>query len=83
MRDRYESMREALAELERSDERLFAIATEPEKFSTLKGSVEESLEGRLEGLFPRQLWVPTDTKGKDAWDSEWTRPLPEQEEAGK
>ena len=30
-------------------------------------------ESRLEGLIPREAWVPVDRKGK-AWDYEWERP---------
>jgi large subunit ribosomal protein L40 len=85
MRDRYESMRAAIEELGRTDRRLYGIATKPDKFSTIKGikgnaGVQESLEGRLEGLFPRQLRIPVDTPGKHVWDSEWVRPEPEEED---
>ncbi|WVR06818.1 hypothetical protein IAU60_003854 [Kwoniella sp. DSM 27419] len=30
-------------------------------------------ETRVEGLVPREMWVPTETRGK-GWNYEWTRP---------
>jgi large subunit ribosomal protein L40 len=31
------------------------------------------LEARIEGLVPREAWVPTETRGK-GWKYDWTRP---------
>lgn len=38
-------------------------------------------ESRLEGLVPREAWVPTETRGK-GWDYEWTRPSGERSVSG-
>lgn len=32
------------------------------------------LEARVDGLVPREAWVPVDSRGK-GWNYEWTRPL--------
>lgn len=62
MARRYESMRAAIEELERTSKRLFDAAVHGPKFSTVRGTKGEqgkkaSAEGRIEGLFPRQLPV--------------------------
>lgn len=72
-------MQEALKELEATDSRLFEAATAPQPTLSQKHKgpegVTKSREGRLDGLFPRQIRVPTENKGEAvAWDSEWRRP---------
>lgn len=62
MQERYDSMIKAIEELERTSPRLFEEATQKNKFNTVKGTQGEagkkaSLEGRIPGLFPRQLPV--------------------------
>jgi len=39
------------------------------------------LEARLDGLVPREAWVPTETRGK-GWDYEWKRPSGERSVSG-
>lgn len=62
LQDRYESMLEAIDELEKVSRPHWKLATQGPKFSTVRGTKGEagkraSLEGRIEGLFPRQLPV--------------------------
>lgn len=62
MEARYESMRSAIDELQRTDPRTYALATQGAKFSTVKGTRGESgkkasAQGRIDGLFPRQMPV--------------------------
>jgi large subunit ribosomal protein L40 len=39
---------------------------------TLRGAERRAMEGRIRGLFPRDLRPPTDTPPKDGWKYEWT-----------
>lgn len=79
LRARYEALESALKMLENTDKRLFDLATS-ERISSTRGTgniskdQELSKEGRLPGLFPRQLPIPTHSSGKAAWDSTWKRP---------
>ena len=62
MQGRYDSMIQALNELEKTSPALFNSATGGPKFSTTRGTKGDSgkrasLRGRIEGLFPRQLPV--------------------------
>lgn len=62
MNARYESMQEALEELKNTSTFLFREATEVSKFNTVRGTKGEagkqaSIEGRIPGLFPRQMAV--------------------------
>jgi len=59
---RYASMQGAIVELEKTSKPLFDAAVHGPKFSTVRGTKGEagkraSAEGRIEGLFPRQLPV--------------------------
>jgi large subunit ribosomal protein L40 len=45
----------------------------PEEIKGKKGSEARFLEVRLEGMWPRESWVPTETRGK-GWNYEWKRP---------
>lgn len=38
-----------------------------------KGPEARWLEARIEGLVPREAWVPTETRGK-GWNYDWKRP---------
>lgn len=38
-----------------------------------KGAEARWLEARIDGLVPREAWVPTDTRGK-GWNYKWKRP---------
>jgi len=62
MQERYDCMIRAIEELERTSPRLFEEATQKNKFNTVKGTLGEagkkaSVEGRIPGLFPRQMPV--------------------------
>ena len=84
LKAKYEAIREAMTELEAVSPRLFAAAIEGEKErSVVKSSRTEagklaSADGRVPGLFPRQMRVPTETIGNFRWDSEWKRPKEEE-----
>lgn len=79
MKVRFDAMQEALQELEVADPRLFQAATAPQSSLSQKHKGAEGLsasrEGRLDGLFPRQIRVPTEASGDTvAWDADWKRP---------
>jgi large subunit ribosomal protein L40 len=78
-------MQEAVEELKNVDDRLFHWATVPrdqrrlikpeaEALRGARGSVRKALEARIEGLFPRELRVPTDTPSTSGWDYDWKPP---------
>ncbi|KAF8308422.1 hypothetical protein DL93DRAFT_2086909 [Clavulina sp. PMI_390] len=78
-------MEEAVEELKEVDDRLFHWATVPrdqrrlikpeaEALRGTKGSVRKALEARIEGLFPRELRVPTETPSTTGWDYDWKPP---------
>lgn len=82
---KFECMRKAMSELERIDPVLFKEANrvedprkrtdvETELLKTLKGAEKKALEGRLPGLFPRELRLPTDTPSRDGWNYGWKAP---------
>lgn len=85
LRAMHARMHEAVTELKDIDERLFHWATVPrdqrrlikpevEALRGTKGSVRKALEARIEGLFPRELRVPTDTPSISGWDYDWKPP---------
>lgn len=45
---------------------------EMELSKTTKGPEKRALEGRVRGLFPRDLRPPTDTPPRDGWKYDWT-----------
>lgn len=62
MQERYDCMINALNELEQASPHLFQEATQKNKFNTVKGTQGEagkkaSAQGRIPGLFPRQMPV--------------------------
>ena len=82
---KYECMRNAMVELEKLDPRLALEANRPEDprvrtaaetalLTTLRGPEKKSTEGRIRGLFPRELRAPTDTPSKDGWNYDWKGP---------
>lgn len=77
---KYAAMQEAMDELENlGDRRLLDMATsrkaqDAEDLSGLKGREKKWKEARVEGLFPREAWVPTETPSTKGWNYEWTRP---------
>lgn len=78
-------MQEAVEELKDVDDRLFHWATVPRDQRRLikpeaqalrgtRGSVRKALEARIDGLFPRELRVPTDTPSISGWNYDWKPP---------
>jgi large subunit ribosomal protein L40 len=80
LRAKFEAMKEAMDELENiGDRRLFELATsrkslDGEDIGSLKGRERKWKEARIEGLFPREAWVPTETPSTKGWNYEWKRP---------
>ncbi|KAG6874417.1 hypothetical protein C0995_015153 [Termitomyces sp. Mi166 len=83
---KFESMRTAMEELRRVDDRLYMeankqedprarIGAERELAKQLKTTEIRTLEARIRGLFPRELRVPTDTPSHSGWNYEW-KPFP-------
>ncbi|GAA5994461.1 mitochondrial 54S ribosomal protein mL40 MRPL28 [Rhodotorula paludigena] len=75
---KYGAMRSALDTLERTDARLFKLATEGRKFQNVDQS--RATNARLEGIVPREMRVPTELPGGQLWDHEWKAPQVEQPE---
>jgi large subunit ribosomal protein L40 len=82
---KYQCMRNAMVELEKLDPHLALEANKPEDprvrteaevalLNTLRGAEKKALEGRIRGLFPRELRAPTDTPSKDGWNYDWKPP---------
>ena len=62
MQERYECMVNAIEELKKASPYLYSEAVEKSKFNTVRGTKGErgrkaSAEGRIPGLFPRQMQV--------------------------
>ncbi|KIJ53416.1 hypothetical protein M422DRAFT_242567 [Sphaerobolus stellatus SS14] len=83
---KYESMKSAVTELARIDIRLAREANkkddprmrtdeELQQLRSLHGTekivAEARIEGRIRGLFPRELRLPVDTPSKDGWNHDW------------
>jgi len=83
---RISSLRQALVALEQADPNLFEQATlKPTCSETLpavrkgnKSAKAVSESGRIPGLFPRQLRVPTETPRTSLWNGDWKRPVDDQ-----
>lgn len=84
----YDRMTHALAELEKVDAGLFYEATitrdprkltkdEAEELKNLKGPARNAAAARIEGLFPREMRLPTDTPRTAGWDHAWKAPSPD------
>ena len=82
---KFESMRKAMIELEKVSPRLAHEAnvqddprsrTEAEMalLKNLRGSEKLAAEGRIRGLFPREMRIPTDTPSRDGWNHDWKPP---------
>jgi large subunit ribosomal protein L40 len=80
---KFERMREAMDTLLELDPELYKAANrmddprvrtqqEQQLTKTLKGSERRAMEGRIRGLFPRDLRPPTDTPPRDGWKYDWT-----------
>ena len=82
---KYAAMVEACDELDRMtqsgvlargvyDRAMARTAGPVDKVEGKKNSPESRFsEARLEALFPREMWVPTETRGK-GWNYDWKRP---------
>jgi large subunit ribosomal protein L40 len=62
MQERYEAMINAIEELKEASPYLYSEAVEKNKFNTVRGTKGDqgrkaSVEGRIPGLFPRQMQV--------------------------
>jgi len=79
-------MKRAMDHLEKTDGRLYRIATSKpdiramdqttaESLKEYRGVEKRALEARIEGLFPRDMRVPTDTPSRDGWNYDWEPPL--------
>ncbi|KAF8579881.1 hypothetical protein K439DRAFT_1663053 [Ramaria rubella] len=82
---KFESMRNAMTELAKINPRLALEANKPEDprvrtvadialLSKLRGPERAIVEGRIRGLFPRELRIPTDTPPRDGWNHDWKPP---------
>ena len=47
---------------------------ELEALKNMKGVEKKAMEGRLPGLFPREMRIPTDTPPRAGWDYDWKAP---------
>ncbi|EJD45755.1 hypothetical protein AURDEDRAFT_137132 [Auricularia subglabra TFB-10046 SS5] len=45
----------------------------------LKGPERQFVEGRIRGLFPREMRIPTSTPSRAGWNHDWRSPLGEKE----
>ena len=82
---KFERMKEAMEKLKEVDRKLYDIANarvdprgllpdDAEELKQLKGPARKFYLGRVQGLFPREMWIPKDTPSKDGWKYEWTQP---------
>ncbi|KAG9019304.1 hypothetical protein FRB90_004017 [Tulasnella sp. 427] len=80
-----ESMRNAMDKLKEVDRRLYDLAAakvdprgilpdDAEEVKQLRGPAQKFHAARVQGLFPREMWIPTDTPKKDGWNYDWTAP---------
>ena len=78
-------MKKAMDELEEIDPALHKEANrvedprklsskEAEALKSMKGVEKKAMEGRLPGLFPREMRIPTDTPPRSGWDYNWKAP---------
>jgi large subunit ribosomal protein L40 len=80
---KFACMKEAMDTLHELDPELYRAANrvedprhrtplEMDLSKTLKGPEKRALEGRIRGLFPRDLRPPTDTPPREGWKYDWT-----------
>ncbi|KAF8711868.1 mitochondrial translation, partial [Rhizoctonia solani] len=83
LKRKYESMRRAVEVLKELDPVSYAEATrgvdsrrlsetERERIKGMKRGARKKAESRVEGLFPREMRMPTDTPSRDGWNHGWT-----------
>ncbi|KAG8862804.1 hypothetical protein FRB96_000814 [Tulasnella sp. 330] len=82
---KHDSMKNAMDKLKKLDRRLYDIAVakvdprgilpdDAEDLKPLKGPARRFWLSRVQGLFPREMWIPTDTPRKNGWSYEWKAP---------
>ncbi|CAE6529832.1 unnamed protein product [Rhizoctonia solani] len=80
---KYESMRKAVEVLKELDPVSYAEAArgvdsrrlgeaERERMKEMRRGARKKAESRVEGLFPREMRIPTDTPSRDGWNHGWT-----------
>ncbi|KAG9097983.1 hypothetical protein FRC06_006943 [Ceratobasidium sp. 370] len=85
LKRKYESMVRAIEVLRKLDPVSYAEATrgvdsrrlseaERERIKGMKRAARKKAESRIEGLFPREMRIPTDTPRRDGWNHGWTAP---------
>ncbi|QRV83471.1 ribosomal protein subunit L28 [Ceratobasidium sp. AG-Ba] len=85
LKRKYESMVKAIELLKTLDPVSYAEATrgvdsrrlseaERERMKEMKRAARKKAESRIEGLFPREMRIPTDTPRRDGWNHGWTAP---------
>ncbi|KAF9015761.1 hypothetical protein BDQ17DRAFT_1341615 [Cyathus striatus] len=83
---KFACMKNAMDELAKIDNTLYIEANKPEDpkkrlpaemelLKSLKTAEFRIMEGRIRGLFPRELRPPTDTPARSGWNYEW-KPFP-------
>ncbi|CAE6489904.1 unnamed protein product [Rhizoctonia solani] len=83
LRRKYESMKRAVEVLKELDAVSYAEAArgvdsrrlseaEREKMKEMKRGARKKAESRVEGLFPREMRMPTDTPSRNGWNHGWT-----------
>lgn len=86
LKRKFDCMKRAMDDLEKTDPRLYQIATskpDPRKMEEdveqeikqYRGVERRALEARIDGLFPRDLRIPTDTPSRDGWNYDWRPPV--------
>ncbi|KIM24180.1 hypothetical protein M408DRAFT_331932 [Serendipita vermifera MAFF 305830] len=86
LKRKFDCMKRAMDDLEKTDGRLYRIATSKpdpratdeetqEMLKQYRGVEKRAMEARIEGLFPRDLRIPTDTPSRDGWNYDWKPPL--------
>jgi large subunit ribosomal protein L40 len=85
LQHKYESMVRAVEVLQNLDPVSYIEATrgvdsrrlseaERERMKEMKRGAKKKAESRVEGLFPREMRIPTDTPSRDGWNHGWTAP---------
>jgi large subunit ribosomal protein L40 len=83
LKRKFACMKEAMDTLATLDPELYRAANkaedprlrtqvEMELSKTLRGPEKRALEGKIRGLFPRDLRAPSDTPSRDGWKYDWT-----------
>ncbi|CAE6536199.1 unnamed protein product [Rhizoctonia solani] len=83
LKRKYESMKRAVEVLKELDPISYAEATrgvdsrrlteaERERMKEKKRGAKKKAESRVEGLFPREMRIPTDTPSRNGWNHAWT-----------